>query len=289
MDAPQSGANSATAAQRQTERIRYSYRLRIFANDSSGYRVEDDARTEVITRDGGLIVTPLSLSIGAVVAMRRGNRETPARIVAQVGIRDENYMYGVQFTELLTEPFWDVNFPPYNGESSAGRVVLQCSPCSRQELLRLSEIEMLVFENMKVIPRVCENCKRETLWIEPALLGDFGLVSGSAAYNGPNQNPSKKRDRNVNDRRHARVGMRNIRACLQRRGFSDDVVNVLDLSRGGIRFISLVDYVPGTKIEVAVPYTEGGANVFTPARVARVRCRPTVDLPGEFGLEYIKN
>jgi len=50
----------------------------------------------------------------------------------------------------------------------------------------------------------------------------------------------------------------------------------------------MVDYVPGTELEVAVPYTQGGANVFTRAKVVRVRCRPTADIPGEFGLAYLK-
>jgi hypothetical protein len=41
--------------------------------------------------------------------------------------------------------------------------------------------------------------------------------------------------------------MRNIRACLHRAGFADDVVRVTNLSRGGIGFMSSVNYFVGTR------------------------------------------
>jgi hypothetical protein len=277
-----------TTTQRKSDRIRYSYTLTIAGKDSSGYDFEENAHTEVITRDGGLIVSPLSLTTGSSLTMRRNGREVVARIVGQVGLREEAYLYGVQFTEAPEDPFWDVNFPPATAESSVGRVVLQCSPCGRQELMHLSEIEVMVFENMRVIPRKCERCKIETLWLEPLLLGDSGVVIGNEAYQHHGVPMAAQRPRTVNDRKHSRISMKNVKACLHRAGFAEDVVTVLDLSRGGIRFVSLVDYVPGTRVEVAVPYTEGGANVFTPGKIARVRCRPTADIPGEFGLEYVK-
>jgi len=241
----------------------------------------------VITRDGGLVVTTLSLITGTVIRISRGLKSADARIVGQCGLRGEEYLYGVQFLNALTEPFWDVNFPPAIPEGSVAKMVLQCSQCGRQDLFHLSEIEMMVYETMKVVPRKCGKCKLETLWLEPDILGEGGVVSGNAAYNLRGE-MMPRRPRTVNDRRHSRIQMRNIKACLHRDGFEDDVVTVTDLSRGGIGFMSLVDYVPGTRVEVAVPYTQSSGNVFTPGKIVRVRCRPTVDIPGEFGLEYIK-
>jgi hypothetical protein len=274
-------------AQRQSDRIRYAYRLRITGKDSSGIPFDEAGRTEVLTRDGGLVVTTLSLVTGTVMTMTRGLKVAEARIVGQCGLRGEEYLYGVQFLQSPTEPFWDVNFPAVDRESGVGKIVLQCAHCGRQDLFYLSEIEMMVHERMKVIPRMCGQCKRETLWVEPEILGEEGLVSGSAAYGVHGQHPAR-RSRTVNDRRHSRVQMRNIKACLHRDDFSDDIVTVTDLSRGGIGFMSLVDYGPDTRLEVAVPFTAGAGNVFTPAKIVRVRCRPTVDIPGEFGLEYVK-
>jgi len=278
---------SPSVTQRQSDRIRYAYRLRITGKDSSGLPFDEAGRTEVITRDGGLVVPTLSLITGTVIRISRGLKSADARIVGQCGLRGEEYLYGVQFLNALTEPFWDVNFPPANPEGSVAKMVLQCSRTGRQDLFHLSEIEMMVYETMKVVPRKCGKCKLETLWLEPDILGEGGVVSGNAAYNLRGE-MMPRRPRTVNDRRHSRIQMRNIKACLHRDGFEDDVVTVTDLSRGGIGFMSLVDYVPGTRVEVAVPYTQSSGNVFTPGKIVRVRCRPTVDIPGEFGLEYIK-
>jgi hypothetical protein len=56
-----------------------------------------------------------------------------------------------------------------------------------------------------------------------------------------------------------------------------------------VNFLSFVDYQPKAYVEIAVPYTEGGANVFTPARVVRVNSRATPpDIRGECGCQYEK-
>lgn len=277
----------AIQQQRQSDRIRYAYRLRITGKDSHGIPFDEGGRTEVITRDGGLVVTTLSLVTGTAIRLSRGLKAVQAKIVGQCGLRGEEFLYGVQFTEALTQPFWDVVFPPMTAEGGVGKLVLQCSQCPRQELMLLSEIEMMVYETMKVIPHRCPVCKVETLWLEPINKGDGDLVTGNAAFNVRGAQDFR-RSRTVNDRKHARIQMRNIKACLHREGHPDDVVGVTDISRGGIGFMSMVDYPPGSCLEVAVPYTANGANVFTPGKIARVRCRPTADLPGEFGLEYIK-
>jgi hypothetical protein len=81
--------------------------------------------------------------------------------------------------------------------------------------------------------------------------------------------------------------MKNVKACIHREGFTEDVVTVLDMSRGGIRFLSLVDYRPGADVTVSVPFTPGGSNVFSKAKVVRVQTRPRDGMLGEFGLQYV--
>ena len=288
MDGKGTAPGSASGDQeRQSDRIRYAYRVNIAGKDSSETSFDEPSKTEIVTRDGGLIVTGLSLATGSLIRISRGEKAQVARIIGQVGIRNEEFLYGVQFVDPSTNPFWDVHFPVPNLEGSVGKSVLQCTKCSRQELLHLSEIEMVVFETMRVIPHHCPQCILETLWSEPSIVGDNVLMSRSEAYNLAGV-PTAKRPRTVNDRKHSRVHMRNIKACVHRPGFEDDVVTVTNLSRGGIGFTSSVNYFAGTRVEVAVPYTEGSANVFTPAKIVRVRARPTADLPGEFGLEYVK-
>lgn len=287
MDRQTSDSVKEITGQRQSDRIRYAYSIRILATDSSGLVVEEGARTDVITRDGGMLVTHLSLSTGVRILIKRGERQVEARIVGQCGIRNEENLFGFQFADPSLQDFWDVKFPPLVPDSVVGRAVLQCSRCSRQEVLHLGETEMMVRESMQMIPHHCEHCDSETLWVEPQVVGEKGVIIGSGSYEVQSSAPPR-RQKTINDRKYARISMKNAKACLHRPGFADDIVSVIDISRGGIRFLSLVDYQPNTRLEVAVPYTSGGANVFTPARVARVQCRPTADIPGDFGLEYVK-
>jgi PilZ domain len=279
-------ATRTATGQRQSLRIRYAYRIRLTGKDSAGEGFNEDARTEIVTRDGGLIVTRQSLATSGHLQMSRGNNSAEVRIVGQVGLRNEEYLYGVQFTDPKVTEFWGVSFPPSSSDPGVGRAVLQCSRCGGQQATHLGEIEMMVFQTTNVIPRDCPRCHDETLWVEPDVLGEADVVIGSASFE--LQGAPRPRVRTGNDRRYNRISLKNMMACLQRQGCADDVVAVIDMSRSGIRFVSNVDYRVGMRVEVAVPYTRGGANLFAPAKIARVQSRPTASLPGEYGLQYVK-
>jgi hypothetical protein len=271
--------------QRKSDRIRYAFSVHITGTDSAGVDFSQAVRTEIVTRDGGLIVCPMTINVGQIVTLMRNDIRMSARIVGQVGLHKGEHLYGLQFLESAPN-FWGIKFAEPQLDA-AGRVVLECNACSMQMIVPLGEIEVLVFESTKVVAHECERCVRQTLWMEPSILGEPDLVTGHDSYS-QNFEVRPKRPTSVNDRKHQRVTMRNTRACIKRKGNPDDVVDVLDLSRGGVHFFSMVDYYKGTLIEVAVPYTEGGANVFVPAEIVRVQCRPTVGIPGDFGLRYVK-
>lgn len=279
---------SAVIGSRQSDRIRYVHNIVLSGSDAMGNHIDEEARTEVITRDGGLLVCSVLLDTGSRLKVSRNGKSTGARIIGQVGIHMEEYRYGFQFTDPLVENFWDVNFPPYRAEDSIGKLVLKCSRCLREEIVYLSEVELMVFETVHVIPHRCEQCNNDTLWEAPKVLGESELVTGNDAYDMMGA-VAQARSRTINDRKYARIDMKSTKACLHRAGSPDDIVTVMDVSRGGIRFLSQVNYAVGMKMEVAVPYTPGSANVFTPARIARVQSQPMNGIPGEFGLEYIKN
>jgi hypothetical protein len=285
MNAENREANETNPAEKAGDRIRYAFRVQVTGTDSSGYDFSEPVRTEIVTRDGGLIVCPMVLNVGDVVHLMRGEINIQARIVGQVGLLKDEQLYGVQFLEPYTD-FWGIKFAG-QALDAAGRAMLECGACTMQKLLPLGEIEMLVFESTRVVAHDCERCGRQTLWMEPSILGEPDLLTGADAFNQsfevrPMRSPS------VNDRKHQRISMRNTRGCIRRSGYADDVVDVLDLSRGGIHFISYVDYYRNTTVEIAVPYTNGGSNVFVPAEVVRIQCRPTSGIPGDFGLRYVK-
>jgi hypothetical protein len=270
---------------RKSDRIRYSFTIEINGSDSSGQHFSQTAKTQIVTRDGGVLLCPLSLNVGNIIGVTRAGQRNHARIVGQVGLLNEEQLYGFQFLEPSPE-FWGIQFAEPSLDS-AGRAVLECSACAQQRIVPLGEVEVLVFESTRVIAHECERCVRQTLWTEPSVLSEPELITGVDSYQQGFQ-PRPKRTPGVNDRKHQRVSMRNTKACIKRRGMPDDVVDVLDLSRGGVHFVSMIDYYKGTIVEVAVPYTNGGLNVFVPAEIARIQSRPSSGLPGDYGLRYVK-
>ncbi len=276
---------TAGSDRRSTSRITWSVPVRIAGKDAAGRDFSETAHAEILSREGGLIVCAASLSSGEPVVLERPGKRAEARVVGLCGMRDRQYAYGVQFTNTSGSAFWQVEFPAQSAQAGVGRTVLQCSQCSSQVTVDLSEIELMIFESTQALSHGCSRCLRETLWHAPLTLSEPGLVTGSAAYDLAPPPPAPKRTQN--QRRYPRLAVRNTKACLKRAGFPEDVVEVLDLSRGGIRFRSFVDYQVDTRFEVAVPYTEGGANIFTQARLVRVQYRPTTKTQGEFALEYL--
>lgn len=274
------------ADRRSTGRINWSVPVRIAGKNAAGHDFAETAQAEILSREGGLVVCAVTLSAGEPVVLERPGKRAEARVVGLCGMRDGKYAYGVQFTNTSGTDFWGVEFPAQAAQAGVGRTVLQCSQCSSQVTVDLSEIELMIFESTQALSHGCSRCLRETLWHAPLVLSEPGLVTGSAAYDlAP---PPAAPKRTQNQRRYPRLAVRNTKACLKRAGAKDDVVEVLDLSRGGIRFRSFVDYQIDARFEVAVPYTEGGANIFTQARLVRVQYRPTTRTQGEFALEYLK-
>ena len=62
-----------------------------------------------------------------------------------------------------------------------------------------------------------------------------------------------------------------VTACVRTARFGRDLVKTRNVSRTGLCFTSTCHYVPGEEMEVAVPYSPGGGNIFMTARIVRAR------------------
>jgi hypothetical protein len=89
-------------------------------------------------------------------------------------------------------------------------------------------------------------------------------------------------------RKHRRIASRNGKACILCNG-KQQIVEMLNVSRGGVYIRTSAEYSVGTFVQVAVHYVEGANNIFLPARVVRVRLAPSPTLPGEYGIEIAKS
>lgn len=265
-------------------RVHYVLPLHVRGTDANGKQFSSTARSEILTRDGGLIVCPVSLTPGARVVLISGEKQARVRIVGAIRPVDDSFAYGIAFLDDHMQDFWEVHLPQ-GPAAGVGRTVLECSRCHTSSAAELGEIEIVVLEEVSVVGRFCDQCSCETLWEVPKKLADTMLVTGSAAYSMPTK-ATEKRQRTREDRQHRRIALKRASACIKQRGKSDDIVTVLDVSRGGMRFTSTVDYQPDAQIEVAVPYTEGGANIFMPAKIIRVVLRAKTGMHGEYACRY---
>ena len=76
-------------------------------------------------------------------------------------------------------------------------------------------------------------------------------------------------------------------ACVRERVGAEEMAVCENVSRQGIAFRSRRKYEEGAHVEVAVPYTQGTANVFIPAVVMHVRALPTAGLY-RHGVKYLR-
>lgn len=266
-------------------RIHCVFPCRVSGRTEAGEEFSVPAHTEVITRDGGLIVCPLSLPAGSHITLHNGERQAKARVVGVVRTAAEGCAYGVQFLDTPGSSFWDIHISNTSIEPAVGRSVLECSRCRNSRVVELSEIDIMVLERIAVLGHHCDACQAETLWEPPKMLADALLVTGSAAYTMPTR-AQMVRERTHEDRKHRRIVLRRAKACIKVVGSADDEVDVVDFSRGGLRFMSKVDYQPGTRVDVAVPYIQGGANIFVPATIIRVILRARAGVAGDYACRY---
>ena len=256
---------------RRSDRVMLSIAIEIVATDLSGTRFTESARTEMVSRNGASVVFTKPVSIEQTVSIRRRalDVQVNARILGQLGIRNGGPVYGLAFSEEAPQ-FWGIFFPPADAaEDAAARVLLKCVNCSKQRIFVLNEIELRVFEANQRLSHPCETCGKATTW---ARVPDGSSGNGTDA-SGPQ------------DRQHLRMKVK-MMACIQEPNRPADVVQVNDVSRGGVSFRSQQNYEPDSWINIAAPYTPGTANIFVAGRIARRE--PTNDGHFDYGVQYVK-
>jgi hypothetical protein len=128
-----------------------------------------------------------------------------------------------------------------------------------------------VFQIAHHLTRKCQACTANTMWKTVPHKDEVGGAQS---------------DKKPDARKHTRINMKTL-ACLGPPGPREDVVEVVNVSRGGICFSSSRVYGPDTWVQVAAPYTPGSANIFVAGRI--VRSRKLANALTEYGVEYVKS
>jgi len=273
---------------RRSDRISLSIPVQVVGRDLSGEEFQEKGRTVVVSRHGATVLLNRSLAVDQEIALRAipTNREAVVRVVGQVGVEAEGRVYGMALLEPNTN-LWDIYFPPRDAsDTAAGRALLECGGCHIRQVALMNELEVPVFEANRSLSRFCERCSQQTLWVETFHEATAERAVQAPKPPEPGKEPPPSRKRTKDERRHQRLKTR-LKACVRHPGLGEEIVHTENVSRGGICFKSRRVYFEGSRVELSIPYAEGGANIFVPARIVR-----TQNVPGEgvssYGVEYLK-
>ena len=281
---------------RRSDRVSLSLPIVVSGTDIAGGRdFVENARTLLVSRSGATIVLTRVLGPEQTVFIKCGatQKEAEVRVVGQLGIQLDCHIYGVAMLDPTVE-LWGVRFPELPpADKALGRVCLQCISCQTREVVYLTEVELEVFEVNHSLGRNCSQCREWTLWkevpqdyVEPAPAPAATPAPPPEAAPAPAAPATAPPAELKNRRRFIRTAIRKT-GCVRQPGSDPDVVQVLDMSRGGIRFESSRVYRKFSWVELAVPYIGGGAaEVFVPGRIVRIVERN--DGKREYGIEYVR-
>ncbi|MGH9521457.1 MAG: PilZ domain-containing protein [Terriglobales bacterium] len=279
-----SSENSGAAMQGPktfAERVTLKLPLQISGSDLSGRDFMDSGYTKILNRNGAAIVVNRLLGPDQVLVIRwvGDTKEAEVRVIGQIGSEPDGKVYGVAFLDPTVD-LWHIDFSPASGGVML-RVLLECPGCRNREIVPLTEFELEVFETNGNLTRRCNKCRDTTLWSQskddrppesdPAPVAPQATAAAVEA---------RKERRKASRMKIKRQGC--ILFCQQ-----ETPVDVLDMSRGGIRFQTPKSFADDLLVRVAVPYTPGTANIFVPARIRWSRTLPSGAF--EYGMEYVKS
>src|SRR5579859_3352379 len=271
---------------RRSDRISISLPLEATGIDAENRPFIDSAATVVVNRHGALIAIKRPLRIGEVIRVSRelfdgSRREAEVRVVACEKDSSGAPAYGIAFVDSTLD-FWGIEFPSAaQSVDAVVRLLVECSHCGSQELAYLNSRELKEFEANRLFARNCRTCESPTIWKQPleslrhnATAGPHREGTGvDAAASSPERETTRYDTR--------------LMACVRERVGTEEMAVCENVSRQGIAFRSRRKYAEGAQVEVAVPYTQGIANVFIPAVVVHVRALPTAGLY-RHGVKYLR-
>ena len=273
---------------RATDRVETVIQIQVFGADLQGRAYTAEARALLVSRNGALIIVDRNLTPQEEILIHREltGKESPAQVVGQVRKEPGGYVYGVRLLDTSIN-LWDIEFVPLTEEQRAvSRTLLECAKCRLREVVYLEEFETEVFHANRFIYHDCKRCRESTIWNETAHEPTERIGNTWSPPPAPPPQPVAE-PRTKNERQYNRVHC-NLQACIRYKQYYDEeVLEVNDVSRGGISFTTRKYLAPGTQIDVAIPYSPGMANIFVPAEIVRTKELPDQSLY-EYGAAYLK-
>ena len=263
---------------RQSERVSLALSIQVIGNNLFGDVFLCEGWTEVVSQNGARIRLKQNLAPDQEITVHcvETGKEAAAQVVGRVNGKSKQNTFGIMLLNPEANP-WGINFPPRGDSAGAvGRIVLECLACHTRELVYLDGFELEVLESSENLSRFCRRCTDSTMWRK-----FFEPFPGSQG---------EDQDSHGNWQEHRREARREVRtiACIRSREFEEELVKVRNVSRSGLCFEGRRAYQQDWKIEVAIPYSSGGGNIFLPARITHVHNIPSGSIT-LFGVEYVRH
>jgi hypothetical protein len=260
--------------------------------DLSGCTFLAKSHTELIMPSGCTVLLKQALAADDEIDVTVGNCEVHGRVAAKIRSLKEGHIYAIEFDPKAGN--WDVAFPK---SPEPAPTLLHCSACDLAGEVTFTGVDALVFEATGAITRLCPRCCERTRWKQKGdkQQGRNGAVplpemnpkeSVAVLPLGGYIEPLQARSRTRDQRRTSRIQLKGAKACVETPVRGPDVVVVVNMSRGGLRFVSSKRYDRGDWMKVAAPYTPGGNNIFVPAEIVRIHKHPADGMPGEYALIF---
>ncbi len=262
--------------------------------NATGEELTSTAMTCVVGADGCILYTPEPLPFEGHVVLCCNNKEVEGFLkpcepaVTHVGPdKLDRYQYVVGFEEA-DPTYWEVPLEP--AENAVHQAQIECRKCQHCLAADLDGVEAMIYEVRAAIDRPCPCCRERTKFTAPErgnTVYDAGDMDPNLVVSGHEIYELRKPKKDINDRQHGRIPT-HAKAFLRIPGREEELVNVLDVSRGGLRFESPNNYEVGLEMEVALHYVEGGNNIFQKGRIVRKQRRPTEVWKGEYGVMFVR-
>ena len=249
-------------AKRSSDAVEIKIPIEVSGADYLGLQFLDQTQTLAVSRRGGKICLEHTLVPQQYLSIRclATGLEADAHVVGQTEQVGNNHYYAIKFSDKNAR-IWGVEFPPLTEpEGTVGRVLLQCAGCKNLEVICLDEFELEVLEVDGHISRSCKRCRDASLW----RMSNSDLPAPETTVSIPATTQPQER------RREPRRPMA-VTACVRSARFGEDLVKTRTVSRTGLSFVGSWNYAPGDTVEVALPYSPAGGNLFMTAKIARVQ------------------
>ena len=292
-----------TEAMSDSRCIPFSAAVTAIGMDLQGQCFLCNSRTELVAPSGCTLPLKHALAIDDEMDIQIGSRELRGRVAGKLKSVKQQHVYAIQFDDAASD-CWEVTFPETSDPQPTFE--LRCSACDLAGEVSLSAIELLVFETNGAITRTCPRCSERTRWGRERGANHVGRSKGFMPTPAPAASwerdtvvqrdmvlplasrisPHTPAPRAGEQRKTSRVQLKGVKACVESVQRGSDIVVVVDLSKGGLRFLSFKQYHRGDEVRVAVPYTVAGNNIFVAAEIVRMQKVRSDCIPGEYALVF---